>query len=95
MIEKTENLARFDQDGYLLLKGLLQPENYGGLLRRVEEAVDRRTKALYDTGKISKLHEKESEYIPEFLARSRSNPDGIDSRPAWYQRYKDSGITTE
>ncbi len=37
----------------------------------------------------------EADYIPGFHARSRSNPDGIDTWQTWHRRYKDSGITTE
>lgn len=74
MNEPAKHLTRFEEDGYLLLRGLLQSLAFQGLLSKVEEAVD---------------------YIPGFLARSRSNPDGIDTWQTWHRRYKDSGITTK
>jgi len=88
MDEPAKHLTRFEEDGYLLLRGLLQPLAFQGLLSRVEEAVDRRTRALYDEGKITNLHENES--LQHRWQRVFEDMGGYQSRRSW-----DEDVITE
>ncbi len=81
MNEPAKHLTRFEEDGYLLLRGLLQPLAFQGLLSRVEEAVDRRTRTLYDEGKITNLHENES--LQHRWQRVFEDMGGYQSRRSW------------
>jgi len=55
----VDYVDQFERDGYLLLRGLIEPSFFAGLLGRVEAAVDQRARQLYEEGEITDLHERE------------------------------------
>jgi len=48
--------TQFNDKGFLLLRGLIEPEFFQGLLKCVAEAVDKRARRLYEQGKIRDIH---------------------------------------
>jgi ectoine hydroxylase-related dioxygenase (phytanoyl-CoA dioxygenase family) len=81
MSDQSQHRRRFEEDGYLLLPGLLHSSNFQGLMARVDEAVDRRTRTLYDEGMISNLHENES--LEHRWQRVFEDMGGTQSRRSW------------
>ena len=55
----SELRQQFDRDGYLLLRDVLPREALSGVIRAIENAVDRRAKNLLREGTITNLHENE------------------------------------
>ena len=52
----------FDDQGYLLVRGVLDEQDFVPLRRVISSAIDHRAKELYDKGKISSLYEDLSFY---------------------------------
>ena len=51
--------SQLGDQGYLLLRRLIDPEYFAGIMCRVEQAVDRRARKLRDEGAITDIHEDE------------------------------------
>ena len=81
MIEQAQYKSQFEREGYLLLRGLLPPNDLAGLMGRVEEAVDRRTRSLFDQGKITDLHENEP--LAYRWQRVFEDMGGFQQRRSW------------
>ena len=47
----------FDEQGYLLVRGVLDEQDFVPLRRVISSTIDHRAKELYDKGKISSLYE--------------------------------------
>ena len=66
----------FDEQGYLLVRGVLDEEDFAPLHRIISSAIDQRAKELYDKGKISSLYEDLSFYhrLTQILRESQKGP---------------------
>ena len=64
----------FDEQGYLLVRGVLDEEDFAPLHRIISSAIDQRAKELYDKGKISSLYEDLSFYhrLTQILRESQN-----------------------
>ena len=72
----TEQCQAFDEQGYLLVRGVLDEGDFAPLGRVISSAIDHRAKALYDKGKISNLYEEQSFYhrLTRILRESQKGP---------------------
>ena len=66
----------FDEQGYLLVRGVLDEEDFAPLHRIISSAIDQRAKELYDKGKVSSLYEDLSFYhrLTQILRESQKGP---------------------
>ena len=58
----TEQRQAFDEQGYLIVRGVLDEGDFDPLRRVISSAIDHRAKELYDQDKISSLYEDLSFY---------------------------------
>ena len=52
----NDDELRFEEDGYLLKRRLVEPQILAGVIRRIEDVVDRKAHELKNAGQITDLH---------------------------------------
>ncbi len=72
----TEQCQAYDEQGYLLLRGVLDDKDFAPLRQVISSAIDDRAKELYDGGKIPSLYEDLSFYhrLTQILRESQKGP---------------------
>ena len=72
----AEQRQAFDEQGYLIVRGVLDEQDFDPVRRVISAAIDHRAKELYDQGKISTLYEDLSFYhrMTQILRESQKGP---------------------
>ena len=72
----TEQRQIFEEQGYLLIRGVLDEPDFAPIHQIISSAIDHRAKELYDKGKISSLYEDLSFYhrLTQILRESQGGP---------------------
>ena len=75
-LSTTAQRQAFDDQGYLLVRGVLDEQDFVPLRRVISSAIDHRAKELYDKGKISSLYEDLSFYhrLTQIQRESQKGP---------------------